>query len=57
MTARQTFYEILGVAPDAEPAEIEAVWLRAARDLHPDAGGTLVDPQLRADYDRSSDQV
>lgn len=61
----RTHYDVLGLAPNATAAEIKAAWRRAARDFHPDRGGSdarfhlaaeayevLSDPARRADYDR-----
>lgn len=60
-------YEILGVDPAADEAEIRAAYRRAVRMTHPDAGGTagmfglvrgayelLIDPGRRAHYDATS---
>ena len=33
-------YEVLGVRPDADPADIEAVYRSKARRMHPEAGGS-----------------
>lgn len=61
-----TFYEVLGVAEDADAAQLRAAYRRAARANHPDAHGeasaarmaevnqawqVLQDPQRRRDYD------
>lgn len=59
------FYTVLGVAPDAEPQVIRAAYRRAAREHHPDRGGTaekfhqiqaawdvLGSPENRTEYDR-----
>jgi hypothetical protein len=61
-----THYDLLDVAPDAEPAEIRRAYLRLARAHHPDLQGSegrmreinaawsvLGDPERRRDYDRS----
>ena len=34
-------HDILGVAADAEPAEIRRAYLRLAGTMHPDAGGCV----------------
>lgn len=39
MTGGRPWYDVLGVAPDAPRAEIEAAWRAKARECHPDAGG------------------
>ncbi|GFZ82239.1 J domain-containing protein [Nesterenkonia alkaliphila] len=59
------FYAVLGVSPDAEPQAIRAAYRRAARQHHPDRGGSaekfhqvqsawevLGSPESRAEYDR-----
>ncbi|NDK31366.1 J domain-containing protein [Nesterenkonia haasae] len=64
------FYTVLGVAPDAEPQVIRAAYRRAAREHHPDRGGTaerfhqiqaawdvLGSPENRAQYDRRRRQT
>jgi len=61
-------YEALGVAREAEEAEIRAAARRAAKDTHPDAGGDaeafndtrralaiLTDPKRRAKFDRTGE--
>jgi curved DNA-binding protein CbpA len=60
-------YEILGLAPDADDAELRRVWRQLAKKWHPDHSGrdttfifqklvaayeTLADPARRAAYDR-----
>jgi hypothetical protein len=61
-----TFYEVLGVDPDASTSTIRAAYRRAAREHHPDRAGerssarmaeinrawqVLGDPERRRDYD------
>lgn len=59
------FYAVLGVDPDADPQTIRAAYRRAAREHHPDRGGSaqkfhqvqsawdvLGSPDARAAYDR-----
>jgi len=59
-----TFYQILGVSPNAQPDEIEQAFKRRVKLHHPDKGGqadrfirvreayeTLSDPARRARYD------
>lgn len=59
-----SFYELLGVRPDASPAEVKAGYRAAMRKFHPDVGGSdvqaalfqrayevLSDPQKRRVYD------
>lgn len=61
-------YETLGVSRDATQEEINAAYRRAAKDAHPDAGGTdekfnqivvakriLTDKDKRAKYDATGD--
>ncbi|MGO1523922.1 MAG: J domain-containing protein [Nesterenkonia sp.] len=61
----QDFYSVLGLDPDADDRAIRAAYRRAAREHHPDRGGSadqfhriqeawevLGTPQSRADYDR-----
>ena len=61
----RSHYQVLGVAARATPDEVRAAYRRAARDHHPDAGGSahrmsevnaawhvLGDPARRAAYDR-----
>lgn len=62
---KQTFYEVLGVAADASPSEIEAAWRKALAADTADAEArnrivfarhafeTLSDPQARQRYDES----
>lgn len=62
--AESTFYEVLGITPDASAAEIKAAYRRLSRQVHPDRGGSeplfravneayavLSDPSRRGDYD------
>ncbi|WP_434993663.1 J domain-containing protein [Arthrobacter sp. Ld5] len=62
--ARQSYYDILGVSPDADAKDIKDAYRRAARRAHPDLGGsaerfhdiavayeTLSDPRRRERYD------
>lgn len=59
-------YEVLGLGPDATPEEINAAYKAAAKQAHPDAGGTteeftrvkgaamvLLDPARRKKFDES----
>ena len=62
-----THYDVLGLTPAADDAEIRRTYLELARMLHPDAGGgdpdamvvlneawaVLGDPEARARYDAS----
>ncbi|MFB6201203.1 MAG: J domain-containing protein [Halorhabdus sp.] len=64
----RTFYDVLGVAPDADPETIEAAYRDRLKDTHPDvndeaaatdavkavieAGGVLTDDAERERYDR-----
>ncbi|WP_150306495.1 J domain-containing protein [Planctomonas psychrotolerans] len=63
--ASATPYEVLGVAPSAEPEQLRRAYRRLLRDTHPDTGGSAVrfhavqaawelvgDPLSRAAYDR-----
>lgn len=67
-TSEPTLYEVLGVGPEAETAEIKASFRRRARKMHPDVAGpemqsfflllqhahaVLSDPRRREEYDRS----
>jgi hypothetical protein len=62
------YYEILGIARDADDAELRRVWRQLAKKWHPDHSGrdttfifqklvtayeTLADPARRAAYDRA----
>jgi len=62
--ARTSYYDILGVRPDADAKDIKDAYRRAARAAHPDLGGTaerfhdvavayetLGDPRRRERYD------
>lgn len=66
MRAGKTFYEILGVTEDSEPAVIDAAYRALMKKYHPDAGGgsersqeineaysVLRDERRRRDYDAS----
>jgi len=59
-----TYYELLGVTPDADVSEIKTAFRRLTMKIHPDSGGTnaifrkvkqaydtLSDPTLRRQYD------
>lgn len=61
----QRYYELLGVACDAVPRDVQMAYRLRARELHPDQGGdplrfyelskayaVLRDPESRALYDR-----
>src|SRR5690625_4773412 len=61
----QDFYSVLGLDPDADEQAVRAAYRKAAREHHPDRGGSaeqfhriqeawevLGSPQSRADYDR-----
>lgn len=66
MSKGRTYYDILGVSPDAEPAVIEAAYRALIKKYHPDrnSGGAdrsaalneafsvLRDPRKRMEYDR-----
>jgi len=65
MPASEDLYQVLQVAPDAEPEVIRAAYRALAQKHHPDAGGTqermaelnrawavLGEPQARRHYDR-----
>ncbi|SDZ39210.1 Nuclease-related domain-containing protein [Amycolatopsis xylanica] len=64
------YYELLGLAKTASPAEIKSAYRALAKSMHPDAGGTagtfrllqeaygtLSDPAKRAAYDRAPGDV
>ncbi|MEO7095144.1 MAG: DnaJ domain-containing protein [Polyangiales bacterium] len=63
----EDYYELLGIAPDADDAELRRAWREVAKRWHPDRGGAdttfifqkllaaynvISDPQARASYDR-----
>ena len=65
MPSAEDLYQVLQVAPDAEPEVIRAAYRALAQKHHPDAGGTqermaalnhawavLGEPQARRNYDR-----
>ncbi len=63
-TPDPTWYDVLGVAPDATPGEIKAAWREATDKFEPgsgsgqfrmfnDAADVLLDPQRRAAYDQT----
>src|SRR5690349_5064794 len=62
MSANPTWYDILGVAPEATPEEIKAAWRNATDKFEPGSGTSqfrlfneaadvLLDPEKRAAYD------
>jgi curved DNA-binding protein CbpA len=68
MGMAMTYYEIIGVAPDADGDTIRSAFRALARRYHPDTGAgssaerfrkiteayeTLIDVSRRSDYDRS----
>ena len=63
-----SWYDILGVAPDATPAEIKAAWRDATDKFEPGTGASqfrlfneaadvLLDPQKRNAYDADRKSV
>jgi curved DNA-binding protein CbpA len=49
-------FEVLGVAPDADAAEIDAAYRRRVKEVHPDQGGSVDEFQrVRAAYDAVRD--
>jgi Mce-associated membrane protein len=59
-----TWYDVLGVSPDASPSEIKAAWRLATDKFEPGSGAgqfrmfneaadVLLDPERRAEYDAS----
>ena len=40
LPAPEQWWQVLGVRPDATPAEIDAAWREKMRSAHPDQGGT-----------------
>ena len=64
MTDNPTWYDILGVPPDASPEDVKAAWRAATDKFEPgsgtsqfrrfhDAADVLLDPPRRAAYDAS----
>lgn len=60
-----TYYEVLHIGPDADPASVKAAYRSRMKQIHPDKGGStaeaiavarayqiLADEQRRARYDR-----
>ena len=54
----KTWYDVLGVHPSITADDLRVVYLRKARELHPDKGGSVRDFQILqevtpfvADYD------
>ena len=45
--ARTDFYAVLGLAPSASAAEVEAAYKRLAKELHPDRNPDLPDASDR----------
>ncbi len=66
MSEPENYYQLMGLAPDATPEQIESAYKRLSKAYHPDAGATdaqkmvdinqahdtLSDPVKRAAYDR-----
>ncbi len=40
------YYELFGILPDASSVEIRTIFMRLAKEQHPDTGGTLEQMQL-----------
>lgn len=52
------YYDLLGVSPQASPAEVKAAYRRLAKTLHPDAGGSSALFRLVTEaYDALSDPI
>ena len=70
INGEQSYYDVLGVPPDASQADIKRAYRRLAKMYHPDvsrepgavtrfkqineANSTLSDPSRRAEYDRQA---